>query len=59
MNNSGTSSLNKNAFRSSNRKELPADIVCAVSPAQNIPFGFPQIDRNTMGGLEVNKSDPD
>jgi hypothetical protein len=35
-----TSSRSKNVFRSSNLNDLPKDIVCTVSPAQNNPSGF-------------------
>jgi len=42
-----TSTRNKNALRSLNLKELPTDMVCAVSPAQNRPSGFLQSDRRT------------
>ena len=37
----------KNAFRSSKRKELPTEIVCAVSPAQNWPSGLRQMALRT------------
>jgi len=42
-----TSRRNKKAFKSLNLKELPTEIVCAVSPAQNIPSGFLVKDLNT------------
>ena len=48
-----TSMLYKNALRSLNLKELPADIVCAVSPAQNNPLGFLDNERKTSRSLNI------
>ena len=48
-----TSILYKNALSSSNLKELPADIVCAVSPAQNNPLGFLDNERKTSRSLNI------
>ena len=52
-----TSILWRKAFRSLKRKELPAEIVWAVSPAQNNPSGFRQSIRNT-GGVRIFSKEP-
>ena len=46
-----TSCRYANALSSSNLKELPAEIVCAVSPAQKRPSGFRHNARKTIWRL--------